>query len=111
MGGKSISILENSLKNAIKYYHEKTSIKDKGDPQMPHVIIKTISGPSKEALQKAAIQISDIIEKTLGKPKKYISVSFEEYSFDQWENVYKDCIEGKDNILVKPGYTNPKTFQ
>jgi phenylpyruvate tautomerase PptA (4-oxalocrotonate tautomerase family) len=78
---------------------------------MPHVIIKTLSGPSKEALQKAAVQISDIVEKTLGKPKKYISVSFEEYSFDQWEGVYKDCIEGKDNILVKPGYTNPKTFQ
>jgi phenylpyruvate tautomerase PptA (4-oxalocrotonate tautomerase family) len=37
---------------------------------MPHIIIKTISGPSKEALQKAAEQISDIVNKTLGKPKK-----------------------------------------
>jgi len=78
---------------------------------MPHVVIKTISGPSKEALQKAAEQIGDIVNKTLGKPKKYISVSFEEYSFDEWEGVYKEFIEGKDNVLVKPGYSDPKTFE
>jgi phenylpyruvate tautomerase PptA (4-oxalocrotonate tautomerase family) len=78
---------------------------------MPHVVIKTISGPSKEALQKAAEQIGDIVNKTLGKPKKYISVAVEEYSLDEWEGVYKDCIEGRDNLLIKPGYTDPKTFQ
>jgi len=43
--------------------------------------------------------------------KKYISVSFEEYSFDEWEGVYKKFIEGKDNILIKSGYSAPKTFQ
>ena len=78
---------------------------------MPHVVIKTISGPSKEALQKAAEQISNIVNTTLGKPKKYISVSVEEYPFDAWEGVYKEYIEGRDNVLIKPGYTDPKTFQ
>ena len=78
---------------------------------MPHVIIKTISGPSKEALQKAAVQISDIIEKTLGKPKKYISVSAEEYSFGEWEGVYNKFVKDKNNVLVKPGYSDPKTFE
>lgn len=78
---------------------------------MPHVVIKLIPGPSKEELQKAAEQIGDIVNKTLGKPKKYISVSVEEYSFDEWEDVYNKDIKGKDNVLVKPGYTNPKTFQ
>ncbi|MDR2941965.1 MAG: tautomerase family protein [Treponema sp.] len=78
---------------------------------MPHVVIKTLSGPTKEALQKAADQISDIVNKTLGKPKKYISVSVEEYAFDEWEGVYKEYIEGKDNVLIKPGYSDPKIFQ
>jgi 4-oxalocrotonate tautomerase family enzyme len=78
---------------------------------MPHVVIKTLSGATKEQLQKAAEQVSDVINKTLGKPKKYISVSFEEYSFDEWESVYNEFIDGRDNVLVKPGYTNPKTFQ
>jgi len=47
----------------------------------------------------------------LGKPKKYISVSFEEYSFDEWESIYKEFIEGKDNMLIKQSYSDPKTFQ
>jgi len=77
---------------------------------MPHIIIKTIAGPSKEELQKAAEQIGDIVNKTLGKPQKYISVAVEEYSFGEWEGVYNECIKGKD-LAVKPGYSNPRTFQ
>ena len=78
---------------------------------MPHVVIKAIKGASQKQLQEAAEQIADIVNKTMGKPSKYISVSVEEYSFDEWEGVYNDCIKGKDNILVRPGYSDPKTFQ
>jgi len=78
---------------------------------MPHVIIKAIKGASQQQLQDAAEQISVIVNKTMGKPEKYISVSVEEYSFDDWEGVYNECIKGKENVLVKPGYSNPKTFE
>ena len=78
---------------------------------MPHIVIKTISGPSQKQLQEAAEQISAIVNKTMGKPEKYISVSVEEYSFDEWEGVYDEFIKDRENILVKPGYSNPKTFQ
>ncbi len=77
---------------------------------MPHVIIKTISGPSEAQLQKAAEEIAKVIEKTLGKPEKYISVAVEEYSYSQWEEVYNTYIKDQKNLKVKPGYTNPKTF-
>jgi phenylpyruvate tautomerase PptA (4-oxalocrotonate tautomerase family) len=78
---------------------------------MPHVVIKTIEGPSQAQLKQAADQIAEIINKTLGKPKKYISVSVEEYSFDEWPAVYDENVKGKDNVVVKPGYSNPRTFQ
>ena len=78
---------------------------------MPHIVIKTISGPSQKQLREAAEQISSIVNKTMGKPEKYISVSVEEYGFDEWEGVYDEFIRDKDNVLVKPGYSNPKTFQ
>ena len=78
---------------------------------MPHIVIKTISGPSKEQLQEASEQIAAIVNKTMGKPEKYISVSVEEYSFPEWEGVYDEFVRDKDNVLVKPGYTNPKTFE
>ena len=77
---------------------------------MPHVVIKTISGPSQKQLQEAAEQIAGIVNKTMGKPEKYISVSVEEYSFDEWPGVYDEFVKDKDNVLVKPGYTDPKTF-
>jgi len=78
---------------------------------MPHIVIKTISGPSKAQLEAAAGEIAAVVNKTMGKPEKYISVSVEEYSFGQWEGVYNEFVKGKDNVVIKPGYTNPKTFE
>ena len=59
---------------------------------MPHIVIKTISGPSKDQLQKAAEQIAAIVNQTMGKPEKYISVSVEEYDYSQWEGVYNEFV-------------------
>ncbi|MDR0999803.1 MAG: tautomerase family protein [Clostridiales bacterium] len=77
---------------------------------MPHVVVKIVGGPSKEQLQDCADQIASIVNKTLGKPKKYISVSVEEYSYAEWPGVYDEYVKNRDNVLVKPGYTNPHTF-
>ncbi|HZK38520.1 MAG TPA: hypothetical protein VFD23_00020 [Clostridia bacterium] len=35
---------------------------------MPHIVIKTISGPSCKQLQQAAEQIADVVNKTMVKP-------------------------------------------
>jgi phenylpyruvate tautomerase PptA (4-oxalocrotonate tautomerase family) len=78
---------------------------------MPHVVIKTIKGPSREQLREAAERIAAIVNTVMEKPQKYVSVSVEEYSFGEWEGVYNECVKDKDNVLVKPGYTNPKTFE
>jgi phenylpyruvate tautomerase PptA (4-oxalocrotonate tautomerase family) len=78
---------------------------------MPHIVIKAIKGASPKQLQDTAEQISVVVNKTLGKPEKYISVAVEEYAFGEWESVYNECIGDKDNILVKPGYKNPVTFE
>jgi 4-oxalocrotonate tautomerase len=76
---------------------------------MPHVVIKAIKGATPQQMKEAAEQVSAVITKTLGKPEKYVSVSFEEVS--NWEGVYNEHIKDKDNVLIKPGYTDPKTFQ
>ena len=78
---------------------------------MPHIVVKLIKGPTKEQMQKAAEQIADVVNKTLGKPMKYISVSVEEYAYGDWPAVFNKDIKGKGNVLVKPGYTDPKTFE
>jgi len=78
---------------------------------MPHIVIKTISGSSQEQLQEAAEQIAAVVNKTMGKPEKYISVSVEEYTFGEWEGVYNEFVKDKKNVIVKPGYQNPNTFE
>ena len=78
---------------------------------MPHVVLKTLGGKPKEQLLEAAGQLAAAVSKSLGKPDKYISVSVEEYTPAEWEGVYNECIKDKDNVLVKPGYTNPVTFE
>ena len=78
---------------------------------MPHIVIKTIKGPSQAQMQEAAEQVAAVVNKTMGKPSKYISVSVEEYAFDEWADVYNEYVKGKGNVLVKPGYSDPKTFE
>jgi hypothetical protein len=41
----------------------------------------------------------------LEKPEQYITVSVEEYSFDEWEGVYDEFVKDKDNLLIEPKYT------
>jgi len=31
-------------------------------------------------------------------------------SIAEWEGVYNEYVKDKDNVLVKPGYTDPKSF-
>ena len=78
---------------------------------MPHIVIKTVKGPSPEQLRKAAEQISDIMVNTLGKPARCVSVSAEEYTIPEWEGVYNDFVKDKDNVVLAPEYTNPRTFE
>jgi phenylpyruvate tautomerase PptA (4-oxalocrotonate tautomerase family) len=77
---------------------------------MPHIVIKTISGPSQAQLQKAAEEISAVVTRTMGKPEKYVSVSAEVYTLGEWEGVYNEFVKDKCNVLVQPGYSDPKTF-
>jgi len=78
---------------------------------MPHIVIKTISGKPQSQLQEAAEKICAVASEVMGKDAKYFSVSVEEYSHDEWDGVYNEFVKDKDNVLVKPGYTNPKTFE
>ena len=78
---------------------------------MPHVVIKAIRGTPPEKVQETAEEIKAVITRTMGKQEKYTSVSIEEYSFGEWEGVYNECIKDNDNVLIKPGYSNPKTLE
>ena len=77
---------------------------------MPHIVIKAIKGASPEQVRLAAEQIAEIVSKTTGKHKKYISVYYEEYSPHDWIYVYDECMRDKVNVVIMPGFSDPVTF-
>jgi phenylpyruvate tautomerase PptA (4-oxalocrotonate tautomerase family) len=74
---------------------------------MPHIVIKSIGGASQEAAEQAVA----VLSKAMGKPEKYFSVAVESYSFGEWESVFNEHIKDNDKVVVKPGYSNPVTFE
>lgn len=75
---------------------------------MPHISIKMLKGRTEEQKKQAAQALAETLEKTLGVSDKYISVTVEDYTALQWQDVYKQEItDKKDKVFVQPGY-NPK---
>ena len=78
---------------------------------MPHASIKMLAGRSEESKKAVAAAVAKAIEDTLPEPKKYVSVTLEEFTPDEWVHVYNSDIGGKpDKLGVTPGYTDPVTF-
>lgn len=72
---------------------------------MPHIGIKMLKGRSKEQKQKATDALVKALCQSLGVSEKYVSVTVEDYTAQQWQDIYKQEITEKDNLLYKkPGY-------
>jgi phenylpyruvate tautomerase PptA (4-oxalocrotonate tautomerase family) len=78
---------------------------------MPHIVIKAIEGQPPEKMKEVAAKLVTAVADTLGAPTGVVSVSLEEFPRADWVGVYDEYIRDKDNVLVKPGYSNPVTFE
>ena len=78
---------------------------------MPHIVIKTLSGKSPQMLQDAAEQVAVAVNKSMTVGMEHISVSVEEYTRAEWPGVYNECIKDNDAVVIKPGYSDPVTFE
>lgn len=77
---------------------------------MPHVTIKTLIGKTEEQKKKAAEAVAEALKNTWGVPKMYFSVSLEEYTPQEWQEVYqKEVVDKADALYVKPSY-DPKSL-
>ena len=77
---------------------------------MPHVVIKALTGLTREQYKQAAEEIAGVLERTMGKPVRLTSVSMEEYTRSEWVGVYNEYVKDKDNVVLMPGYTDPETL-
>ncbi|MDD4002981.1 MAG: tautomerase family protein [Clostridia bacterium] len=72
---------------------------------MPHISIKMLEGRTEEQKQGAANALAKAICTQLGVSEKFVSVTVEEYSAEQWQYVYKkEIADKKDKLYFSPKY-------
>jgi len=75
---------------------------------MPHVSVKMLKGRSDAQKDAAAEAVKEALMKALGAPAAYISVSVEDYTPKEWQDVFKTEITDKpDTLRIAPQY-DPK---
>ena len=71
---------------------------------MPHIIIKMLEGRSEPVKALCVSKVAKALQEATGTPDKYISVAIEDYTVQEWQDVFKNEIEGNENVRKKPGY-------
>ena len=72
---------------------------------MPHVSIKMVKGRTEAQKDAAAAAVKEALIKSLGAPDAVISVSVEDFTPQQWQDVFKAEITDKPSTLrIAPQY-------
>lgn len=71
---------------------------------MPHVTIKILEGRSEPVKALCVAKVAQAIREATGTPDKYISVAVEEFTPEQWQEVFHNEIENNPNIIKSPNY-------
>jgi 4-oxalocrotonate tautomerase len=72
---------------------------------MPHISIKMLSGRTEDQKKRVSAALAETLKKELNVPEKYISVSIEDYTAGEWQNVFKEEIaDKKDKVYIQPKY-------
>ena len=74
---------------------------------MPHISIKMLKGRTDEQKNIATDKVADALCEALGCSKKHVSVSVEDFTAQEWQDVFAKEIADNENILKKPEY-DPK---
>ena len=74
---------------------------------MPHISLKMLKGRSDEQKELATEKLTSALCEALGCSKDHVSVSVEDYTAQEWQDVFAEEIASNKNITKKPNY-DPK---
>lgn len=74
---------------------------------MPHIHVKMIEGRSEEQKKALAAALQKALTDTLGCGDMWVSIAIDDYNGEQWQDVFKNDIEGSKHLYKKPEY-DPK---
>lgn len=74
---------------------------------MPHITIKMLKGRTDEQKTKAAQQVADALVEAIGCSADHVSVAVEDYTPQEWQDVFRKEVTESDHIFKEPHY-DPK---
>ncbi len=75
---------------------------------MPHISVKMLEGRSEEQKKQLAQALEKTLSEKLGCATTWVTVSIEDYSAEQWQDVFKkEVTENEENLYKKAQY-DPK---
>lgn len=74
---------------------------------MPHISIKMLKGRTDEQKLLAANKLADTLCEALGCTPEHVSVAVEDYTPEEWQDVFLKDVKENKNIVKQPDY-NPK---
>lgn len=79
----------------------------KGEMTMPHISVKMVAGRTEEQKKALAKALEKTITETLGCENMWVSISIDDYSTVEWQDVFKTEIKDNKSLFKKPEY-DPK---
>ncbi len=77
---------------------------------MPHISVKMLKGRTEEQKKEAAKKLTAALCEALGCGDTHITVGIEDFTAEEWQEVFAKDIEGKkDTLYKKPSY-DPKSL-
>lgn len=74
---------------------------------MPHISLKMLKGRTDEQKQLAADKLANALCEAIGCTPDHISISVDDYTAEEWQEVFKKEIADNNSIIRKPNY-DPK---
>jgi len=74
---------------------------------MPHITIKMLKGRTDEQKTEAAKKVAAALVEAIGCTPEHISVAVEDYTPQQWQDVFRIDVTESEHIYKKPHY-DPK---
>ena len=74
---------------------------------MPHISLKMLKGRTDEQKKNAAKKLTTALCEALGCSETHVSVSVEDFTAEEWQDVFAKEIQDNKAIVKKPEY-DPK---
>lgn len=75
---------------------------------MPHISVKMLKGRTEEQKKLAAMKLTEALKEALGCGDSHVSVTIEDFTAEEWQDVFASDVTSKsDKLYKKPDY-DPK---